>query len=70
MQDKYPNQANSPKILSDDDNKEYQQLLQNAKNTLKVGLNDEGKLQIIDKASTNTPIDIAIYDKNAMSENE
>lgn len=67
---KYPNQANSPMILNNDDKAELERLLINSKNSVDVGLNEKGQMTLIDKGATTTKIDLAIFDANTMNANE
>lgn len=67
---KYPNQANSPMILNNDDKAELERLLINSKNSVDVGLNEKGQMTLIDKGATTTKIDLAIFDANTMNKDE
>lgn len=67
---KYPNQANSPMILNNDDKADLERLLINSKNSVDVGLNEKGQMTLIDKGATTTKIDLAIFDANTMNANE
>lgn len=67
---KYPNQANSPMILNNDDKAELERLLINSKNSVDVGLNEKGQMTLIDKGATTTKIDLAIFDANTMNADE
>lgn len=70
LEKKYEDLDNSPMILSNDNHNELQQLLKQANASLQVGLDERGRLTLVDKASTNTNIELSIFDKSTMSKDE
>lgn len=56
--------------LTQADHDELQDLLKKSQNIIDVDLDDRGRIRLVDKVSTTTNIELAVFDRNTMTDTE